>query len=430
MQKMTITATLLSVAGLAATAAAQPVRFYFEGFEATDLSTPTVEESQGDIGVWSPTPPPGWMTQTTDYVAVLQGLLPNPGIQGLLDQIQDVPGNVGEPRLHFGTLGVTEWEGFTFADVDWWVAEAGDQDRSQFSSTNGGNASGVVAVADPDEWDDQTFVVVDANGDATGDTTSPDNIAFSPIFNEEGYRASLMSSPIALQAQADNSTLELRFDSSWRQETAQTVYVEVKFDTESDFTIVETYYSETSPGNDDGSLTTQDEPNGSRAIAIPAPAGASSVQVRFRMILAENDWWFAVDNVELWAEGATEVTPPPGAFSLDVQNLYETINPQISWSAATDAADYLVEVATDDAFSDIVASVVTADTTATLVNGTVETGEYFVRVTARNGSGERTVGPVAFDVINPCQFDLNGDGNKTTLDLIEFINRFRSNECN
>ena len=45
---------------------------------------------------------------------------------------------------------MTEWAGWSFADKDWWAEATGDQRRSEFTK-----ASGTIAIADGDEWDDQ-----------------------------------------------------------------------------------------------------------------------------------------------------------------------------------------------------------------------------------------------------------------------------------
>lgn len=88
------------------------------------------------------------------------------------------------------SAGVKEWEGWSFAKKDWWIQAAGDQTRSQFV-----NASGNVAVADDDEWDDKGGPV--------------------PI---HGYFNSIMkTSPIDVAGLAPN-TLFLNLDSSWRPE--------------------------------------------------------------------------------------------------------------------------------------------------------------------------------------------------------------------
>ena len=95
---------------------------FAEDFEGLVLG-PNVDESLAGEEVWTETPPEGWMIDES-------------GIPG-----------IGDPAMD----SVTEWAGWAFTYKDWWVQTAGDQDRSQFTL-----GVGTVAVADPDEWDDQT----------------------------------------------------------------------------------------------------------------------------------------------------------------------------------------------------------------------------------------------------------------------------------
>jgi len=96
---------------------------------------------------------------------------------------------------------------------------------------------------------------------------------------------------------------------------------------------------------------------------------------------------------------------------------------------AAEADEYLVQVSTTEDFSADVRDYVTADTSIVLPNGSVNTGTRYVRVLARNTNGDTASNTIAIRVINPCRIDFNGDGNKTTLDLIEFINGFRGSAC-
>ena len=92
-----------------------------EGFSSLVLGPNVDEELAGDA-VWTKTAPSGWSIDDSG-----------------------VPG-VGNPALD----GVTEWAGWSFADKDWWAEATGDQRRSEFTK-----ASGTIAIADGDEWDDQ-----------------------------------------------------------------------------------------------------------------------------------------------------------------------------------------------------------------------------------------------------------------------------------
>ncbi|MFL2909790.1 MAG: hypothetical protein ACJZ70_04550 [Limisphaerales bacterium] len=87
--------------------------------------------------------------------------------------------------------GVSEWAGWSFANFDWWVQAAGDQSRSAFNL-----ASNTVAVADPDEWDDQS------HADSA----------------QNGWYKTLMTTPEIDVQGMTAGTLFATFASSWRPE--------------------------------------------------------------------------------------------------------------------------------------------------------------------------------------------------------------------
>jgi len=105
---------------------------------------------------WSPTPPAGW----TD----------------VWNPIGGCPVECGRP----------EWRGWAFAFKDWWWQRVDDQQRSQFTK-----GRGIVAIADPDEWDDF------AN-------------------NTSNFNAFLTTPSISLPGIIGDASLT--FDSSWRDE--------------------------------------------------------------------------------------------------------------------------------------------------------------------------------------------------------------------
>ena len=144
-----------------------------EGFDGLALG-PNVDEALAGDAVWTKTPPGGWSIDDSGV----------PGV-GIPDQD-----------------GVTEWAGWSFADKDWWAEATGDQRRSEFTK-----ASGTIAIADGDEWDDQPHA--------------------------EGYLDTFMSWPVNISGAAAGS-LELLFDSSWRPEYDsnyhQTANITVSYD--------------------------------------------------------------------------------------------------------------------------------------------------------------------------------------------------------
>ena len=207
-----------------------------EDFEGLVLG-PNVDEGLAGDEVWTKTPPAGWMIDDS-------------GVPGAGDPAND---------------GVTEWAGWSFADKNWWVETAGDQQRSQFVLGNG-----VVAVVDPDEWDDQNH--------ATG------------LLN------SFLSTPAidVSSTEAGTNTVELKFDSSWREEDTQTANVTVSFDGAEPIEVMRWESS----GDNTGFLK-PDAVSEAVTVNIDRPAGAKTMVVTFGMLNAGNDWWWAIDNVKV-----------------------------------------------------------------------------------------------------------------------------------
>lgn len=108
----------------------------FDGLPLID----TVDEPDPGRPVWTPTPPAGW-SQTVAPTT---------------------------PQ------GSTEFQGWTFMEKAFWIATAGNQDRSTFT-----RATGNVAVADPDEWDD-------VPPGAAGDTDEFDSTLATPAIDISG----------------------------------------------------------------------------------------------------------------------------------------------------------------------------------------------------------------------------------------------------
>ena len=214
---------------------------FAEDFEGLTLG-PNVDEGVAGEEVWTETPPPGWVIDES-------------GIPG-----------IGDPT----TDGVTEWAGWAFANKDWWVQTADDQNRSQFSL-----GVGTVAVADPDEWDDQSHT----------DSASA------------GWYKTFMSTPAIDISAVEPGTLVLTFSSSWRPEYDsdyhQTGNLTVSFDG-GDETELFLWESNTASPN-----YKTDATNETVTVPIDAPAGAESMVLTFGLFDAGNDWWWAIDNIEV-----------------------------------------------------------------------------------------------------------------------------------
>lgn len=215
--------------------ASDTIKLLVEDFNGVPLG-PCVEENcqSGPVNVWSATPPAGWTVDKTG-----------------------VPG-VGDPEQ-----GMEEWEGWTFANKDWWAFVAEGQDRELFTK-----GVGVVAIADPDEWDDR------GNPDQSGAAT---------------FNSFLTTPAIPLGGTAAN-TATLAFDSSWRDEDNQTAVVTVSYDGGAAIEVLR-WESQAGPNFHDDNV---DE---SVSVPLNNPPGATSMVLSFRLTNAINNWWWAIDNV-------------------------------------------------------------------------------------------------------------------------------------
>ncbi|MBC8469354.1 MAG: hypothetical protein H8D56_07770 [Planctomycetes bacterium] len=213
-----------------------------EDFEVVELGT-SPEESAGTEGVWTDTPPEGWFIDESG-----------------------VPG-IGNPD----TDGVADWAGWAITDKDWWVGVAGDQRRVEFTL-----GQGAVAVADPDEWDD------------TAHTDSA----------SAGWYKTFMSTPAIDISEAQAGTVQLKFDSSWRPEFDdnyhQTANITASFDGAEPIEVLLWESDAASPNFKDDNST-----NETITLNLENPPWATSVVLTFGLFEAGNDWWWAIDNIQL-----------------------------------------------------------------------------------------------------------------------------------
>ena len=188
-------------------------------------------------------------------------------------------GNVGVPQLGNPEYGVDEWEGWSFARKEFWLF-ADDQTRSQFTK-----ASGNVAVADADEWDDLKV--------------NPSTI--------QGFMNTNLSTGNINVAAHQGQTLDLTFDSSWRPEAFDDDHGNPAFNNQNNQSVV---IAATFDGGPETFLTFWDSDPGSGffkadmqnetiTLPVPVPAGATNAQFKFGYYNAANDWWWAIDNLSL-----------------------------------------------------------------------------------------------------------------------------------
>jgi MYXO-CTERM domain-containing protein len=253
-----IKSAVASASLLFAGAATAQTSIYSENFDAVPLQASVDELGGGTTPIpnaWSPT-------------------LPNWNI----DRSQ-MPG-IADPA----TDGVTEWAGFSVAAKTFWGVATDNQTRQEFTK-----ATGNLLVADPDEWDDA---------------------AHTP-----GLFRTFATTPSINVSNIQPGTLKIAFDSAWRPEADddsalennQTALVDVSFDGGATFTNVLTWTSrEAEPTFHD------DNVNESVSLDVTLPNGVSSMHVRFGLTDAENDWFWAVDNVDVTGV----VVPEPAGLGL------------------------------------------------------------------------------------------------------------------
>ncbi len=165
--------------------------------------------------------------------------------------------------------GVHEWQGWSFTDKVWWAQTAGGQNRSQFTKANS-----IIAVADPDEWDDR------------GTNPTPENLGT--------YNTFLKTPEISLNAVRENTAV-LFFDSSWRPEDYQKASIRVSFDGG----VFEEIMTWTSTA---GENYKADATNETVSLILNNPPGTANMVIEFGLTEAGNDWWWAIDNLKIIAD--------------------------------------------------------------------------------------------------------------------------------
>jgi hypothetical protein len=217
-----------------------------QNFDALPLG-PSVNETPAGANVWTKTPPAGWS----------------------IDDAGMPPGG-----------GVTEWKGWSFADPVWWSSVAGDQGRSQFAK-----GTGVVAIADPDEWDD--------------------------LPHDPGTYNSFLRTPAISLAGVGAGSARLRFDSSWMPEGVQTATVTVSYNGGPATDVLRWESEGGNPANFKAANT-----NETVNVPLNNPAGATTMTLSFGMTNAGNNWWWAVDNLVVFTPLTLQVDATTGAMKI------------------------------------------------------------------------------------------------------------------
>jgi hypothetical protein len=252
--------------GLFFAGAASAEVLLFENFDDLVLFEPVSNSESFDFEeAWTDVPPTGWVRDNTDT--------PLPDI--------DDP-----------DIGPDEFFGFTFVNREWWVSTAGDQERSFFTLGDGN-----IMVADADEYDDQPKL--DGRGlNENGNVDVP------------GAMNVFITTPTISLVGFDPASASLKFDSSFRPYDMMTGLVDVSFNNGSTWNNLLTLDLDAF-GGANSSLDRVDE---TVELNLGAPAGATQAQIRFALVDAGNDWWWALDNIEVTADSSGAF---PGDFDGD-----------------------------------------------------------------------------------------------------------------
>lgn len=198
-----------------------------------------------------------------------------------------IDNSLGLPGIGNPDVGVEEWEGWSFTNSQFWLFVK-DSNRSQFTDPATGKASGIFAVADPDNWDNL--------GDAESLGT---------------FNSLLVTPELDISGVAEGE-LAIEFSSSWRDEDTQKAILEVDYG--SGWVNVFTWSSDSADPD-----FKDDAPNETVFSLLNNPAGATTARVRFGLLDSTDDWWWAIDNVRI---GSTGVVPEPSALFLSMVGMF------------------------------------------------------------------------------------------------------------
>lgn len=267
---------MMAVMPKANVVAQAPIRIFAENFDTLTLK-PNLDEGFADPTAFTHTAPAGWTVNNADLNANIPAI----------DPITGAP------------LGVREWRGWSFVDPSFWVG-ADNQGRDRFT-----RGAGVVAVADPDEFDDLSDPLSDEG-------------AQSGVF----YKTKLSTPSIDIASIPANQNIYVTFDSSWLGETNdevgenQTSTVSVggverlrweasPFVLNPDLSRSETpnpFYRAGAVTGDAENPVTGENYNERIVITVPrSQIAGNSFAIDFGMDKALNDWWWAIDNIQVFA---------------------------------------------------------------------------------------------------------------------------------
>ena len=205
-----------------------------------------MEEDTKGTGVWSKDGPKGWTVENDSTKKGADDLL--------------------------AVLGIEEYTGWSFAELEWWVQTAGNQGRALWKK-----ADGAVAIADPDEW-------VDEKKD---DKILDDHVKYN----------SYLRSPAIDRGDVKANSVKLAFDSSFRMGKNQDFELHAAFDGAKPIALMHLTSDDTTDSI--AIMTchggkTEKKPTGEAKeadvgfpvnIDIPNPSGAKSMIVTWAMLM-------------------------------------------------------------------------------------------------------------------------------------------------
>ncbi len=218
---------------------------------------------------------------------------------------------IGWDRTFSGEDGVTEFNGWSFVDQNFW------QGVTFFNNTPGGDSTRAefqLAGSSP-------FAVADA---ASWGWTSANQGANPPGSQPPGdhFDTTLTTPNISLN-NAEEGSVELSFDSSWviDSDGTQTVSIQVAYD---DGMAQEVLLWSSDPGDANFKPSNTNE---TVTIGLNNPAGVSTAKLSFRFSADDDDRWWALDNLSLSAAvpaGAGNGDPFAGLTELGDWNFSTT----------------------------------------------------------------------------------------------------------
>lgn len=262
-----IYSALAGIIGLVAVSSATPSIVWSEDFEDVGVLNIPVDEKGRAGGIYDNTPV--WTTSPTSGLA---GWTFTKNING---------------------AGAAEWDGWSIANRNFWRDVAGDQDRSQFTKSTGN-----AMIADGDEYDDYKGGILN-----------------SPHYNVYANTGNIDLSMV------DGRAYELKFDSSWRPEgfddqdflNNQTAKIKVSYDSGTTWETVLHWDSDAGDpafGIPPSAFYKPDATNETVVLSLLKPMSSTTAMFEFSYTNANNDWWWAVDNIALTAN----VVPEPGTM--------------------------------------------------------------------------------------------------------------------